>query len=224
MNKLTKKEESKIQKFVKDGLKDADIAHGFDHIESVVNLAKRIGKDENANLRILMAAAYLHDIVHRGRVKILSDHTKHSGIKAGKFLKKIGFSKREIKHVKEVISQSAYESFEKGIKPTSKEAEVVRDADWLDAMGARGIGRAFACGACYGSKEMGKVKWNPDKPVKLKMNLRGHDASPIYHFFSKLLWLKDNMQTKLGRKIAKERHKFMVDFLKKYRDESQGLK
>jgi len=41
-------DEEKIRHFVKEKIKNAGIAHGFDHIECVVNMAKKIALAENA--------------------------------------------------------------------------------------------------------------------------------------------------------------------------------
>ena len=107
-----------------------------------------------------------------------------------------------------------------GHKPQTIEAEVVRDADFLEAMGARGVGRAFAFGAYYGAKEMGRVDHSPRyPPVVFDMNLTGPDRSPIYHFFTKLLKLKNFLLTKTGKQLAKRRHDFLVKFLEEYASE-----
>lgn len=209
-----------IKNYTKGKLKKADIAHSFDHIAYVVKLAKKIGKAEGANLGILVPAAYFHDVAVRGEKFV--KHTERSAYEAEKFLKKLGFTDSEINKIRDVIISSSYEAYEKGCKPKSLEAKVLRDADWLEAMGARGIGRTFVFGAYYGSKEMGEVKWDPENPVKLKMNFKGADPSPIHHFFSKLLWLRKGMQTKTGRKMAEARHRLMVKFLKQYKSECEG--
>ena len=78
---------------------------------------------------------------------------------------------------------SSYGAENIGHIPESIEAKCVRDADWLDAIGARGIARVFAFGSAHGCAELGKVKWDIDNPVKKRMSRIGPDPSPIYHFF-----------------------------------------
>lgn len=211
--------ENQIRDFVSQKLKNADIAHGFDHIECVVNMAKMIAENENADMRIVVPSAYLHDVVPRNEVERFDLHTEESANEAKKFLKGLGFSPSEIEKIGEVIITSSYESYLKGKKPASLEAEIVRDADWLDAIGARGIARVFVFAGHYGCPEMGKVERNPDNPAKFEMNTHGPDPSPVYHFFSKLLWIKDLMITKTAKLEAEKRHQFMVDFLKRYKSE-----
>ena len=211
--------EKQIRNFVLQKLKNADIAHGFDHIECVVNMAKMIAMNEGADIRIIIPSAYLHDVVPRNEVERFDMHTEESANEAKRFLKSIGFSLTNIDQIGEVIITSSYESYLKGKEPASLEARIVRDADWLDAIGARGIARVFVFAGHYGCPEMGKVEWNPENPVKFVMSAQGPDPSPIYHFFSKLLWLKDLMLTQTGKLEAEKRHQFMVDFLKRYKSE-----
>ena len=216
---ITLEEEKQIRDFVKERLRGSDIAHGFDHVEYVVNMARKIALREGANLRIVIPAAYLHDVVSREDVERFDLHTDESATEGKRFLRNMGFSAVEIDEIGDAIATSSYESYLKGREPASLEAKVVRDADWLDAIGARGIARVFAFAGHYGCPEMGKVDWDPENPEKLEMNISGADPSPIYHFFSKLLWLKDLMQTDTGKIEAEKRHQFMVDFLKRYRAE-----
>jgi uncharacterized protein len=211
--------EQQIKQYVIEKLKKADIAHGFDHVECVVSMARNIALRENADLKIVIPSAYLHDIVSRNEVERFDLHTEESASEAKRFLRNLCFSPDEIDKIGKVIIASSYESYLKGIEPESLEAKIVRDADWLDAIGARGIARAFVFAGHYGCPEMGKVEWNPDFPTKLMMSVSGPDPSPIYHFFSKLLWIKDLMLTETGRLEADKRHKFMIDFLKRYRSE-----
>ncbi len=223
MFKLSMLEERKLAGFARKCVKGNDLAHGWDHIECVVKLSKIIGERVKANLKILLAAAYLHDIVSRDETGKHYLHSSASAKKAAKILKEIGFNEREIERVMEAISTSSYESHLKGIEPVSMEAKVLRDADFLDAMGARGIARTFAFAGHYKCPHgLGSLNWDPRNPPKHEMNLEGPDPTAIHHFSSKLLWLKDLMSTEMGRKLAEERHRFMVAFLQRYKEEMEG--
>lgn len=68
------------------------------------------------------------------------------------------------------------------------ELAVVQDADRLDAIGAVGIGRAFAFGGAKG-RTLG---------------------STMEHFDDKLLKLEGMMKTDIGRRLAKERTERMA--------------
>ncbi|HYF97905.1 MAG TPA: hypothetical protein VD770_02870 [Coxiellaceae bacterium] len=103
---------------------------------------------------------------------------------------------------------------------TSKEGVVVQDADRLDAMGAIGIARVFAFGG-YKKREI----YNPKiSPVKFTTaTLFKTKSTSINHFYEKLLLLKNLMNTKTGRKLANQRHIFMLKYLNQFYKEWEGL-
>ena len=217
---LRSEEEEKIIEYIKTNIRKRkhDLAHGYDHVECVVNLARFLAKAEGANLRIVSASAYFHDFAPRQKL-LFEGHTKLSAQLAVNFLKGIGFSKNDLERVYHCIDTSSYGSSELGYNPLSLEAKVIRDADWLEAIGARGIARVFAFAAAHNCEVLGEVEWNLSDPPKKRMSLIGPDPSPIYHFYSKLLWIKDKILTDTGKKIAKIRHKRLVDFLLNYKNE-----
>ena len=111
-------------------------------------------------------------------------------------------------------------NFEK--KFTSKELEIVQDADRLDALGAIGIARTFNYG---GFKN--RPLYLPDTAPNLHMTkeeYKNSEAPTLNHFYEKLLLLKDKMNTETGKKIALERHKFMENFLSQFYAEWEGEK
>jgi len=217
---LTEEEEQLISSHIQSNLRSQkhDLAHGFDHTKCVVNLSRFIATKEKANLRIVSAAAYFHDFAPRQEL-IFESHTRISAEKAVSFLKSINFSEQDISEIYRCIDTSSYGSNQLGKYPESLESKIIRDADWLDAIGARGIARVFAFASAHGCEVLGEVEWDPDNPPRKRMSLVGPDPSPIYHFFSKLLWVKEKMQTKTGAILAEERHKRLVEFLRNYKDE-----
>ena len=51
---------------------------------------------------------------------------------------------------------------------------------------------------------------------------KNSDAPSINHFYEKLLLLKDQMNTKTGKKIAAERHRFIELYLEQFYNEWNG--
>ena len=105
-------------------------------------------------------------------------------------------------------------------KFTSKELEIVQDADRLDALGAIGIARCFNYG---GFKN--RALFNPEIPPKMNMTkdeYKNSDSPTINHFYEKLLLLKDKMNTQTGKKIAINRHQYMITFLSQFYAEWEG--
>lgn len=219
---VSTQEEEQIAEHIKKNIRKSvhDLAHGFDHVQCVVRLARFIAKKEGANLRVITAAAYFHDFAPRQKL-IYESHTKLSAQKAVDFLKKIGFNDHDLNKVYHCIDTSSYGSSELGHTPQSLEAKVVRDADWLDAIGARGVARVFAFGSAHGCETLGECIWDPTNPVRKQMSLVGPDPSPIYHFFSKLLWVREQIVTDTGRRIAEKRHERLVRFLENYKTEME---
>jgi len=133
---------------------------------------------------------------------------------AVEWLKLLDIDRKTIEHVDKIIRNISYKNSIEGQNFTSKELEIIQDADRLDAIGAIGIARTFNYGGHKGFE-----LYNPDiKPVefKSKEEYKNSNAPTINHFYEKLLLLKEKMNTKKGKKIARERHDFMLGFLEQF--------
>lgn len=206
--------------FVKTTLKDAEGGHDWFHTERVYNNALLISKGETVDELVVALGALLHDIADSK----FNDGDDTVGPKiAGEFLMKQNVSTKVINHVIKIIENVSFSSnIDNASAFKSKELEVIQDADRLDALGAIGIARTFNYG---GFKN--RALYNPDIKPNLtltKDEYKKSTAPTINHFYEKLLLLKDKMNTKTGRKIAEERHNYMVDFLKQFYAEWHGEK
>ena len=207
--------------FVKETLKDAEGGHDWFHIERVYKNAVLISKDESVDPFVVSLGALLHDIADPKFFN--GDETVGPKI-ATKFLVEQNVAKDVITHVINIIKHISFKnSLEtNGKKFTSKELEVVQDADRLDAIGAIGIARCFNYG---GFKN--RALYDPEVLPNLNMSkeeYKNSSAPTINHFYEKLLLLKDKMNTVTGQQIAAERHSFMELFLKQFDDEWNGVK
>ncbi|MES2761647.1 MAG: HD domain-containing protein [Bacteroidota bacterium] len=203
--------------FVKQALAGAEAGHDWFHIERVYRTCLLINKTEGGNEQIIALAALLHDIADP---KFNNGDEEIGPRKAEEFLRSIGTKEEIIAHVKLIIENMSFKnSFEKtGF--TSPEMKIVQDADRLDAMGAIGIARAFTYG---GFKN--RLLYDPAiKPVTdhTKESYKNTTAPTINHFHEKLLLLKDRMNTQTGKKLAAERHDFMLTFLDHFYSEWEG--
>ncbi len=176
--------------------------HDFDHTMRVYRMADRIAREESADLRIVALAALLHDVDDRK----LSPETYEHKDRAVAFLRRNGMNDTDIQKIVSIISQISF-SAGNG-RPDTVEGMCVQDADRLDAMGAIGIGRAFAFGGSRG-RRMHDPQWQ-------------ERSSSIQHFYDKLLLLKDLMNTETGRRLAQERDLFMRTFLEQFYAEWNG--
>lgn len=208
--------------FVKETLRGAEGGHDWFHIQRVFNNTLLIAKDEKPDILTVSLAALLHDIAdakfHEGDETI--------GPKLAKtFLNNLGIPKKTINHVVKIIENISFKNTlaqKKGRPFNSLELQIVQDADRLDAIGAIGIARAFNYGG-FKNREL----YNPDIAPKLKQTKEAYKnstAPTINHFYEKLLLLKDKMNTETGRKLAAERHRFMLDYLEQFFKEWNPLR
>ena len=98
------------------------------------------------------------------------------------------------------------------------ELKIVRDADRLDAIGAIGIARCFG----FSGVKMRPFHIDDLKPIE-NMNAEQYNtqtiknqSTAINHFHEKLLLLKDRILTQTGRKLAEQRHDYMLGYLKQF--------
>ena len=203
--------------FVKKQLENAESGHNWFHMERVYNNALLIAKEETCDLEVVQLAALLHDIADSK----FHDGDETVGPKVAKdFLTSENVSEETINHVVKIIENISFKGGNFENKFTSKELEIVQDADRLDAIGAVGIARTFNYGG-YKNREI----YNPEIEPNLKMSkeeYKNSTAPTINHFYEKLLLLKDKMNTETGKKIAQQRHDFMETFLEQFYNEWNG--
>jgi uncharacterized protein len=199
---------SGVTEFVREALQGHDSGHGWLHIERVVRLALHIHEREHRGDRfIIELGALMHDI---------GDHkfAMHDGpAEIRKVLAGMGVDGQVIE---EVVLINEEISFSKGKKPAPEkiELQIVQDADRLDAMGAIGIARAFNYGGFRGNEIYDPRERLSDPP--LLSASRKSSVSTVHHFYDKLLMLREMMNTATGRKLAGERHDFMVRYLEQF--------
>ena len=205
----------KIYDFLKKELnkKVLSPAHMLDHYERVFNLAMKIIKEEKVSVDVLVvgAAALLHDIGEMRSYESKLRHVEESVKIARKVLKELGFPGEKIEDVVYAIS---VHSFTKGhVRPRTLEAQILQDADRLDALGAIGIAK---CLMPSGAWE--RQLYHYDDPFASKRKLNDKEYA-IDHFYVKLLKLPSLMNTKTGKRLAKRRVKILEMFLKELKKE-----
>ena len=195
----------KLKSEVKKRVAKNDPAHDFAHIMRVYKNAEKIGKKEKVNMKLVRAAALLHDIASYPKSdKRSKKASTESALKAAQILKRHGYASHEIGIITESISEH---SFSKGMVPSTLEGKVLQDADRLDAIGAIGIARTFAVG---GAEK--RSFYNKDDPFCHK-RAPNDKVWTLDHFYKKLLLLEKKMNTKTAKKEARYRTKMMKRFL-----------
>ena len=140
---------------------------------------------------------------------------------AGNFLEDNSVDHEVIEHVVKIIENMSFKNSLALEKPfSSKEMEVVQDADRLDAIGAIGIARAFNYGG-FKNRKLYDPNIEPNLNLS-KEEYKKSTAPTINHFYEKLLLLKDSMHTETGKQLAQKRHAFMLDYLDQFYNEWNG--
>ncbi len=204
--------------FVREELAQAEGGHDWFHIERVFKNTLLIAKDEPVDVLVVSLAALLHDI---------ADPKFHGGDeeigprKAASFMKSLGIRAEVHSHVVDIVRRMSFKNtLEGNAGKESRELQVVRDADRLDAMGAIGIARAFNFGG-----HKGRPLYDPEVAPRVGMTKADYKKSngpTLNHFYEKLLLLKDLMHTETGKRLAAGRHAFMLEYLEAFYAEWSG--
>ncbi|MCW3159899.1 HD domain-containing protein [Chryseobacterium oryctis] len=197
--------------FVKEKLEGAEAGHDWFHIERVWKLSKKIAETEDCNLAVVELSALLHDIAdpkfHNGDESIALTVSRD-------FLENQNASDDIIEKVLYIIKNISFKNRENAPENPPIELQIVQDADRVDAIGAIGIARTFNFGGYKNN-----LMYDPSIEPKLNMSKEEYKKSngtTINHFYEKLLLLKDLMNTQEGKKIAEERHNYMLNFLDQF--------
>lgn len=206
----------KIKEEAKKFFLNAKGSHDWDHVERVYNLCIRIGKKENADMEVLKIAVLLHDIgreeedASKGKIC----HAERSAILAKELLERYDLNKEKINKIAHCIETHRF----RGNKtPSSNEAKILYDADKLDSIGAVGIGRDFLFAG-----EIGARLHNKDVDIEKTQPYTREDTA-LREFTFTLRKIKDKMLTEEGKRIAEERHKFMLEFFDRMNKEVDGI-
>ena len=197
--------------FVKEKLEGAEAGHDWFHIERVWKIARKIAEKEGGNLEIIELSALLHDIAdpkfHNG------DEVLALEISRG-FLESENVSEDIVEQVLFIIKNISFKNRGELPENLPLELKIVQDADRLDAIGAIGIARTFNFGGFKNN-----LMYHPEIKPNLhqtKEEYKKSNGTTINHFYEKLLLLKDLMNTETAKKIASERHDFMLKFLDEF--------
>lgn len=199
------------ENYIKQQFEDDASGHDWWHIFRVRNLALKIAELEGGDLYIIEMAALLHDLDDWKLV----DNDEINKTEA--WLSKMNISNEIIKLILEIIEQVSFKGAGVETKANSLEAQIVQDADRLDAIGAIGIARTFAYG---GNKN--RLIYHPESKPELHKNFdayKNSSAPTVNHFYEKLLLIKDRLNTQSAIRLAQTRHEFMTDFLTQFFNE-----
>ncbi|PSQ27071.1 metal-dependent phosphohydrolase [Halobacteriales archaeon QS_9_68_17] len=190
-----------------DRLGDDSTGHDMDHAWRVFDLGVRIAEPVGADVEVVGAAALTHD-VHRAMGESMDVHPEGSLDEVRAVLSAAGYPEEKVAEVLDCVK--VHDEYEfRGVEheAESVEAEVLRDADDLDATGAVDTVRTFAFGGVAGHRPR-----DPD----------GEEYSALDRFDEKLLQPREERHTAAARAFAEERHDSMAEFVERSREEWRG--
>lgn len=197
--------------FVKEKLEGAEAGHDWFHIERVWKLARKIAQTEDCDQDVVELSALLHDIAdpkfHNGDETIAPKISRE-------FLEKQNVPNETIEKVLFIIENISFKNRSQAPENPPIELKIVQDADRIDAIGAIGIARTFNFGG-FKNNPMYDPNVQPDLNMS-KEKYKKSNGTTINHFYEKLLLLKDLMNTEQGKKMAQERHDYMLNFLDEF--------
>lgn len=164
-----------------------DPSHDMLHVRRVVSLAKKLAGIEGAELSVVVPAAYLHDCIYISKVD--SRRSQASRISAEKALELLRGWQYPEEYLPGIFHAIESHSFSANVPAQTVEAKVVQDADRLDAIGAIGIFRCFAF-----SGLAKRPMYDAEDPF-CESRALNDQTNTLDHFFTKLLRLKDRLNT-----------------------------
>ncbi|ASZ50141.1 HD domain-containing protein [Vibrio parahaemolyticus] len=188
-----------------------DAAHDIKHVKRVVKTAKQLCDEENADIAIVLPAAYLHDCFTYPK-----DHPNRKQSSAIAAKKAIAYleSIQYPQHYHDAIAHAIEaHSFSASIRPNTLEAQIVQDADRLDALGAIGVTRCIQVSTHFNAQ-----LYNDNDMFAKERELNDKQFT-VDHFQTKLFKIVDTMNTESAKLEANKRKAFMQTYLKQLHDE-----
>ena len=208
----------RLQEEVRRRLAASPECHGWDHTVRVWHNARHLAEAEQADRAVVAFGAWLHDI---GRPEELASngqtcHAERGAALVPGILAQVDVT--DAAFVARVVACVRTHRYRRrgGEAPATLEARVVYDADKLDSMGAIGIGRAF-----HFAGRIGARVHNTEAEATASASYSREDSA-YREYLVKLRHLHEAMLTTEGRRMAENRHRFMVAFFQQIDREVEG--
>lgn len=218
---MTKQEQlAAVKDYAQKKLGNDQTGHGMDHLVRVARMAKLLAESEGVDPFLPMVGAYLHDTIDEKLV----DSVEQAKKELADFLAQINFQSDQVDQIVNVLDQISFAHTLDG-QPLKLPllGQIIRDADWLDAIGALGISRAIYYGGAHHEKIYDPAIKPRQQMSRQEYRNLAHETI-INHFSEKLLHLESMMSTASAKKIAAHRQQVMLDFLDEFHAEWDAKK
>ncbi len=185
---------------------NTDPSHDFAHAERVVGYVRVIQAKEGGDLRVLIPAAWFHDVVHLNDGRS-SMNWRMSAIRAREILEGTLYPKELIPLVEAVIACSGAN----GAALTTLESRILHDADLLESVGAFAIMRYASS-----SQPLQRRFVNPHDPLcanRVPITDFRAQSSIVDVIIDRTPRLMERFSTQTARDLARERLPFLLQFL-----------
>lgn len=192
-------------------------SHDWEHTLRVFRLCRRIGETERADMEVLLIAACLHDIgrCYQDASNGSICHAEKGAELAEPLIQPLLLSEERKQNILHCIRTHRFRG---NGTPRTIEAQVLFDADKLDAIGAVGIGRAFLFAG-----EVGARLHNSHENIEETQPYSKEDTG-YREYRLKLSKIKDRILTAEGKRLAADRDAYMVSFFDRFLFEYAGEK
>jgi uncharacterized protein len=184
---------------------DVDGAHDIAHLHRVWHTAQALLRDyPQADVLVVQAACYLHDLVNLPKLHPQRHLASRQAAQlALAHLTRLDFPADKLAAVAHAIEAH---SFSAALVPLTIEAQLVQDADRLDALGAVGLARLFYTAGRMGSQ---LAHGSDARAAQRPLDDRRY---ALDHIASKLETLPASMQTAAGRQLGEQRLQWLREF------------
>ncbi|HEX6075036.1 MAG TPA: HD domain-containing protein [Micromonosporaceae bacterium] len=188
-------------------------SHDLGHAVRVATMAEHIATEERASVDHTVLAALFHDVGHgAARTAGSDDHE----IRSAKIAEGILTEEMPSQAVSDIVDAISGRRFSKRRLHRTPTGAVLDDADNLDALGLIGVSRVYLWIGEHGWTNAHPRSWDTSEIAGRNMHALRR------HFEEKLGLLTESMHTATGRRIARARHRMMLNFMEDLASEYAG--
>ncbi len=215
---MSKELVQKVAKYVKNKLLGEPTGHDWFHTERVWRMAKKLQEEEGGDLELVELSALMHEL---GDDSVFEFSSEKGSLMLSAMMDVLEIENDLKEKIIDTIAAAQFDG-ENTKRPDTIEACIVRDAKWLDDLGALGIARVFATGG-YIKREL----HDPNKPMRKRLSFDAQrrtkrQGTSLNYFYEKMLRLPKLMCTKTARTIADRRAKYIQDYIDEFLLEWEG--
>lgn len=209
---------SNVKSYVSKLLSQDNSGHDMNHIDRVLALSLKFAEAEKADKDLVALVALLHDV---DDYKLFGENHAERLINAKRIMQACNIDEGTQEEVEQSIREIGYDKRLDNKTPATLAGKIVSDADMCDGLGAVDIIRTHSFGIKHNRPFFDRNMMPLDK-LNSDLYKNNFANSSVCHYFEKILKLKDLMLTEAGRKEAKKRHRFTVEFLRNLFEEENA--